>query len=125
MKSLKGTDLEIDQQTNDLLLVNGDLVLVEGVDAVGQHIKQRLQLFLGEWFLSINDGVPWFQNILVKKPNLLLVEAILRDRVLSTPGLLELSSFDFGYDNTTRKLTVNFSGTTINGDINFNEVVGA
>ncbi len=125
MKNLKGTDLAIDITTQDLELVDGDLSLVEGLDAISQSIKQRLQFFLGEWFLSTNDGVPWFQSIFVKSTNLLLVEAILRDRVLATPGILELNSFNFDYDNITRKLSVRFNATTINGDLNFSELIGA
>ena len=121
MRSLTGTDLQLDSDF-DLDLVEGDLALIEGLDAIRQHVRQRLQLFLGEWFLDITVGVPYFQNVYVKNPNFIVVEALFRDRVLSTPGIDEVNSFDFDYDNNTRQLSVSFAATTINGDLNFSEI---
>lgn len=121
-KNLKGTDILIGSD-GDIELVDGDLSLVEGVEAIGQSAKQRLKLYLGEWFLNINAGVPWFQVVFVKNPNLLLIEAILRDVVLLTPGISELDTFNLTYDNLTRKLGVSFKARTINGDLNFDEIV--
>jgi hypothetical protein len=122
-RSIIGTDLQLGSDF-DLEFVNGDLALVESLDAIRQHVRQRLQLFLGEWFLDITVGVPYFQNIYVKNPNLIVVEALFRDRLVTTPGIEEVNEFNFDYDNLTRELKVEFSATTINGDLNFSEILG-
>jgi len=114
VKSIKGTDLFLDSD-GDLDISGGDLSLAEGIEAIGQHVNQRLRLFLGEWFLDINAGVPFFQNIFVKRPNFAVVEGIFRDQILSTAGILELNSFNFDYNNTTRSLSISFTARTING----------
>ena len=125
MKSIKGTDIQLESDTGDLALIDGDLALIEGVDSIGQHLKQRLRLFLGEWFLQINTGLPYFQNIFGKNPNFVLVEALFRDTILSTPGVTELTDLRFDYTNNDRQLALEFAVTTINGDLNFSDIIEA
>lgn len=116
-------DLMLDTTTHDLVPVAGDLQLVTKADAVRQHLKQRLWLFLGEWFLDTTKGVPYYQFILVKNPNLDLVEATLKQMILQTPGVLELTDFSFTYARAGRALTVEFTAKCSDEDINFSETV--
>lgn len=46
----------------DLEIKNGDLLLTTSDDAVRQHLQQRLRTFLGEWFLDLDVGIPFFQR---------------------------------------------------------------
>lgn len=124
MRNLNGTDLGLDPLTGDIAFEDGDLVLIEGVDAVAQTLKQRLSFGLGEWFLSINEGVPYFQTILVKNPNIAAIEGIFRNTILSTPGVLELLSLDFDFDSRNRVFEVNFEARSQQGNINFSEIIG-
>ena len=54
---------------------NGDIA-TSGIQFIGQAeeiaqtVKTRLKLFLGEYFRDINDGTPWFQQILGKGSSL-------------------------------------------------------
>jgi len=123
MRSLVGTDLALDTTTGDLDLQNGDLYLIEGLDAIRQHLRQRLSFGLAEWFLEITRGVPYIRDILVKNPNLAVVEGIFRTTILDTPGVIELNRLDFGYDPVNRKLSVGFDSNTINGNLNFSEII--
>jgi hypothetical protein len=118
-------DFKNDPTTWDLATYNGDLVLVDNADAIQQHLIQRLKLFRGEWFLDLDAGVPYFQDILVKNPNPVLVDGVLKDAILETPGVLELSSFSMTYDSTARTLVVAFQVETINGPVNVNTQLGA
>ena len=124
MRNLNGTDLGLDPLTGDIAFEDGDLVLIEGVDAVAQTLKQRLSFGLGEWFLSINEGVPYFQTILVKNPNIAAIEGLFRNTILSTPGVLELLSLDFDFDSRNRVFEVNFEARSQQGNINFSEIIG-
>lgn len=103
----------------DLEIKNGNLQLTSGDDAVRQHLQQRLRTFLGEWFLDLDVGVPYFQDILVKNPNVNQVDGILKQTILTTPGVVELVSFTMNSDPTARTLMVEFEYTSYSGEINF------
>ncbi len=109
------SDLTMDLSTNDLLVTNGDLSLVSGVDAITQDLQQSLQVWAGEWFLDTTVGIPYRQQILVKNPNLDLVQADLVNAALSVPGITEVTSFTFNYDSTNRSITVQIEANTSSG----------
>lgn len=102
---------------SDLVLVNGDLQLVQSDAAIRQNLFQRLRLFLGEWFLDTTQGVPYYQVILLKNPNLDVVQATLLSVITKTEGIVELLDFAFDYDNAQRSLSVTFSARSTNGTV--------
>lgn len=116
-------DLQIDSVSGDLVLENGDLALSRDSDAIGQHILQRLRMFQGEWFLDESQGTPYYQSILGKAPNLQVVDAILKDRILGTPGVVELREFELGYEGATRKLTVRWKAILFDGAVDFGSLI--
>lgn len=123
-------DLSNKQSSNfaDLLVVNSDLVLtsdsdVNGTNPVLQDILQRIQYFLGEWFLDNTQGLPWFQQILVKNPNQSAIDAIFKNVILGTPGVLQLSSYNFSPNPGIRVLTVFFNAVTTSGTVNYNGTI--
>src|SRR5690606_2352093 len=80
--------LAIDPATNDLFLrPNGELAIVRGAEAVGQHVRQRLKTFSGEWFLDTAAGVPWLDEILGRGYDPALAEAVVKGEVLDTDGV--------------------------------------
>lgn len=104
----------------DLLLTNGDLTMTKDVDPAGtdptiQNVTQRLKTFLGELFLNLEAGVPWYQQILVKNADSSSVDGILRDTILSTPGVVALTSYVSQQDRAARRYTVRFSILTATG----------
>lgn len=107
------------QQTSrgDIEIVNNTLVLVESEDEVKQRLAQRLRTFFGEWFLDNEIGLPYYENIFIKNPNAGLVEAIIKDEITDTPGVLELLSFDIEIDKATRHLTVDFMVRATTGNV--------
>jgi hypothetical protein len=100
------SDLLMNVQTNDLQITNGDLSLATGTTEIAQNVQQRLQVWLGEWFLNTTIGVPYRQQILVKNPNLDLVQADLISAIVSTPGVTQVLDFSFSYSATNRTLSV-------------------
>jgi hypothetical protein len=108
-------DLKLDPVTGDLELSTGDLQIVEGSDAIAQHIRIRLRTLLGEWFLDDRIGVPYIQRILIKNPGTNVVRRILRQVVEQTPGVVDVGAFTTDYDGATRRLSVSFNAT-VDGD---------
>lgn len=114
-------DIKLDSDGDIFLNIN-DLELTSGLEAKAQHLAQRLNTFLGEWFLDLRVGVAYFQQILIKNPNSAIVDSVLKKEILNTPGILELTSFDLDIA-TNRELTLSFRAITEEGEINFSEVV--
>ena len=117
-------DLKIDPTTGDVVLDGADLALVSDGAAIVQAVRSRLRLFLGEWFADLSVGVPWFQSVFVKNPNLVAVRSAIRSAIVETPGIAELVSYSQTFNAVTRTLTVAFSATTDTGElVTFNETV--
>lgn len=108
----------------DLLIVNGDLVITPTtLDAIQQHILQRLRMYLGEWFLDNTIGLPFYQQILVKNPNQGNIDALFRNQILGTPGVISLNSYSFEPDFVTRVLRLTFSAQTTSGPVNYQGLI--
>jgi hypothetical protein len=113
-------DLKL-SSTGDLAIENDDFVLLTGIDAIAQDVDVRLQFFKGEWFLDTRIGVPWYEKILGQKPRLVAVKTLLKNAVLSTPGVLSVLDFDLDYSRSLRTLSVNFHANSVEGEFEFNK----
>lgn len=97
------------------LITRGKMFLT-GREAIAQTIVTRLRLFLGEYFRDVTDGTPWFQQILGKFENLNAVEAIIRNRITRTQGVVRLLSFGMQYDLGARTVSVQATVLTVYGE---------
>ncbi len=98
-------DLALDTD-GDLLITDGDLSLLTGTDAITQHLRVRLRFFLGEWFIDQRIGIPFYESVLVKQPNLDVIRSIFREAIAETPGVLQIPRLDLSFDSVNRKLTI-------------------
>ncbi|MGS1116031.1 hypothetical protein [Castellaniella sp. UC4442_H9] len=97
-------------------LVTRGQIFLSAREAIAQTIVTRLKLFLGEYFRDVTDGTPWFQQILGKFENLNSVEALLRNRIARTQGVVRLLSFGLQFDQDTRTLSVQSEVLTTYGE---------
>ncbi len=94
---------------------NGQLDFYRDVpEAVAQAVKTRLLLWLGEWFLNIEDGTPFMQGILGKYSKT-VADTTIQDRVLSTQGVIDIENYVSVLDPDTRSFSVQFDLNTIYG----------
>lgn len=107
------------KQDNDIDITNNDLTLVTGRDEIAQVLRQRLRVFLGEWFLDSREGVDYYGEVLKKAPDVGRVDTLFKNEILSSPGVIEL--IQYNSDIVGRKLTVTFTARTEDGILNFNE----
>lgn len=96
-------DILLDPISHDIVISGGDLSVAE---AVAQHIKQRLLTILGEWFLDLSIGLPWFDQILGKHRDLTLVEALIKASITETPGVESLTTFSVAASETQERTAV-------------------
>jgi hypothetical protein len=99
--------LAIDQTTNDLYLEDdGNLALATNAKAVGEHARQRLQTYLGEWFLDTSCGVPWLDQIFGQAYDSALAESVVKAELLDTDGVTDITSFSVSFDRATRGVII-------------------
>lgn len=88
---------------------------VDSPEAVAQAVKTRLALWKGEWFLDTSDGTPWNEQVLGVRSRGKNYDATIRQRILRTPGVSEISDYSSSFDGDSRKLTVSTTITTAYG----------
>jgi hypothetical protein len=91
------------------------LKLVSDDDFIIQRVTIRLKYFINDWFLNINFGLPYFEEILVKNPNAVAISDLIKNMILTTPGVEEITEFTFDYQAAQRFLAINFKATTTSG----------
>jgi len=84
---------------------DGSLAVVRDAEAVGQHARQRLMTYQGEWFLDRTVGVPWIRDILGSQYDAVLAESVIKAEVLDTDGVVDINSFSVRFDRTVRGLS--------------------
>ncbi len=100
---------------NDYTFGNGQLDFYRDVpEAVAQSVMTRLLLWLGEWFLDINEGTPYMQGILGKYSKS-TADVTIQDRVLTTPKVVDIQNYESIKDPENRSLSVQFDLDTIYG----------
>ena len=90
---------------------------LSGAQAVAQAVLTNLKLLAGEWWESVQDGLPLFQSMLGvpgTPANIQAIDLIVRSRILSTRGVASITSFSSSYAGRqyTATVTVLTSGGT-------------
>jgi hypothetical protein len=85
-----------------------DRALVSGPTYTAQKIQAVLKLIRGEWFLDLNLGVPWYEEILVRGPNLDAIRGLIRDRITAVTGVARVLSVTLTPDYLHRHILISF-----------------
>ena len=104
-------------------IINNDLVIVSSEDQLEQNLKIRLLFFKGEFFLDITKGLPFYEDILVKNPNLPNIDNIIKAEIKDAEDVQELLEYNSNYDPQARTYDVSFKAQTSFGIIEFNETI--
>ena len=91
--------------TNGDLVTSGEMFAYES-EEVALNIQTRLKLFLGENPRNTGDGTPWFQDVLLKNPDIKIISEMLKKRIDETEGVQEILSLNATQDLKTRKLSI-------------------
>lgn len=101
-------------ETCDYTLGHGDAdFYIDDAEGVAQNVRTRLQLWRNSWFLDIDEGTPWLQQILGKRD---VAEAVLRARILDTPGVQNIEEFSTIFDPDSRTLSITVTLKTAYGE---------
>jgi hypothetical protein len=104
---LSSDDAGYDYELTD----TGDKKLISGSEEIAQHLKQRLQFFLGEWIFDIKAGFPWFQKVFIKPVNISLINSLIKREILQTPGVTAIVDYQSNFNVGGRVFSVSFRYT--------------
>jgi hypothetical protein len=88
--------------------------LVNTPAAVAQIVLTRLRLWTGEYHLDATQGTPWAQSVLGEGKS--DPSAALKNRILSTPGVVAITSWSANVDPVTRALSISAGLETLYGE---------
>ena len=104
--------------SNNDLVVGKDLSFSTGVQAVAQSCRIALQMFEGEWFLNLDVGIPYWDQILAQKPAAAIAAAKLAfyDALRGVVGVLDIPLLQVEYVGATRAMNITWQVSTVFGD---------
>lgn len=83
------TDFKLDAN-GDLDISSGGFEIVKGVDAIAQEARIRSKQVQGDWYLDLNEGLPYFSRIFINGPNEADIYQIYAAEYLSIEGVLKV-----------------------------------
>lgn len=111
-------DLAFDRQTLQFFRDQyGRVPMTTGIDAIRQACEIMLNMTAGEYFLDLDAGIPWFDRVLVKAPDLKAIEALLRSKLLGVPGIRAVTSLTLIFDRQNRTLSGQWVASSDLGEI--------
>ena len=110
------------------LSADGDMIwgqgaadfLVDSPAAVAQAAQTRLGLWMGEYFLDLDQGTPWATQVLgVRTAG--IRDAAIRNRIMGTPYVLSIENYASSFDPRTRAFNVSCTIKTAFGAVFFDQ----
>lgn len=117
-------DIAEDINTSDIVLQNGDIMMIDNAERVAQQVLITLRFWLGEWFLNTTEGVPYLEYILVKQPNMAHIRQILTEQIQSVEGVKAVTDMELTFDQRERNLLVEYTADTDYGLVTDKAILG-
>lgn len=114
--------LSVSFEKQDLVISEGDLVLVSGVDSIMQNLKIRLQTYFGEWPFDTRQGVGYFNTMFIKNPSLPNIETMIKKCVFDTPGVKSIKSLSIDYRPADRYCIIDMDVEIDASSINLSDI---
>ncbi len=97
-------DVQMDAD-GDIDLDEDGLHLISGINAVAQLCLIAMRLFKEEWFLNLDKGMPWYQEILGEKYDEALIRRRAAETLLSVEGVKGIASLAMEFENNNVSIT--------------------
>lgn len=91
--------------------------IVRGAEAIRLRLLARLRFFKREWFLDQRQGMPYFEAVFVKSPDVALVQSIFTRAILSTPGVESIAKLSTAFDRGARHFTIDPLEVVLTGGV--------
>lgn len=92
-----------------------ELILTSGAAMALQQIRASAEIWTGSVYWDPDAGLPMLTDILVKGPDLRVVQGIFRDWLLGIAGVVSVDELSVELNRAARHLTVRFRVTSEDG----------
>ncbi len=116
-------DFKIDPATWDLVVENGDFVMVEDADEVAQRVAVALKTHRGEWLFDTDLGLPYREEIMVRNPDTERITGLIRALITGIEDVTGLTQLNLDYNGTQRTMQVTGTISTIYGPATFEAIL--
>lgn len=103
------TDIKLNSGGDIEIGSDGDIALTESVT---QAAKIRLQWFLDEWRFNPEAGLPYFEDVFIKNPNLDKIKSLMRSELLAVDGVLAVPEITIDIAKEDRTALIRFKIST-------------
>lgn len=112
------TDIKINTQTNDLdLLNNRDIQLTSTpVEGLAQRLFIKLKMFINNYFLDMDFGIPYYEQVFVKGTTKKLLDAIFKRAIYDTPDVGAIVNYRSEFDRINRVYVPQFTVLSVEGN---------
>lgn len=98
-------DILLDKDGDIALTEDGDISLVT---SPVQEVMIKLRWYFAEWVFDPEKGIPWFETVLVKNPDIDGIKKRLIRELLDVDDILEVPKMDISIDSGTRTAHISF-----------------
>lgn len=109
--------------SGDYTLGSGADFLKDSPETVAQAVRTRLQLWKGEWFIDTSDGTPYMQDVLGKRFQRSNPDSVIKQRILGTPGVTEITEYSSSFDGDNRAFSITATINTAYGPAAISETL--
>ena len=102
-------DILLDSSGDLWISERGDLKLG---DFVAQKIRIRLLWFEGEWRWDMEEGLQYFEGLLIKNPDTDYFESLVRERIFEVDEVTEVKEVSVTFDQKTRDAVIRYTALT-------------
>lgn len=102
-------DILLDSAGDLCISPTGDIRLE---DSVAQKIRIQLLWFEGEWRWDAEEGMPYFDRLLVKNPDTDYFESLVRQRIFEVTEVTEVKEVSVAYDRRLREAVIRYTALT-------------
>ena len=110
--------LAFDPKIVMLLNSKNQIILQSDLDALVNKVKQRLNFFLGEWFINTDVGIAYFQEILRQPVDPALIVTIINSDLLQEIDILSIEGVSIEFDKEGGAFTYSATIVTVYGEAN-------
>lgn len=106
---IKLSDLKLNASGTDIELGATDLVIgqTEG-EAVRNALLLELRLIKGTWFLNINSGIPYYDQIYNQAQSKTIADILIKQVINKQALISYIKNYNSTYDPNTQRLDISF-----------------
>lgn len=110
-------DIKLDINTHDIIIDDFDLQLCEDDLYLIQKLKIKFLFFYGEWFLDITQGIKYYEEILIKDPNISTIDNMFKLTIMEDGYFSSIIEYQSDFNLQKREFSVSFKAMKNNGEI--------